>query len=416
MRSIKFILILASLAVVSVNSQCSVCGEGKQVGNPTAEVTLPGSPPLPCSQLQQIGESGQIPVAQCGQLIFFLGPCECMDAGPPTAAPVIVATDAPVRPTGCSVCGEGKEVGAADAIFVFPGQPSVACSVLEEAGKGGAIPLSQCAFLPPIITACECTPIGAPVAPSTPVDPTNAPIVLTDAPVVPPTDEPITPAPIISPPAPVVDGCSVCGDGKKVTAPDAVFVFPGQPSVPCGVLQTAGESGSIPLDQCGFLAGLIPMCECGPAGVTPVTEAPVVSPTNAPVVPPTNAPVVATDAPVSPAPVVPPTNAPVTTRPTDAPIALTNAPIATDAPVIVPPTNAPVIATTDAPISPAPVVATTAPVVLATDAPTVRATGAPAVPPTDEKSGKKGKKVSTKVEKKVKNEKGTKVKCFGGNC
>jgi hypothetical protein len=57
-------------------------------------------------------------------------------------------------------------------------------------------------------------------------------------------------------------GCSVCGDGKEVGKPEAIFAFPGQPAVPCADLQTAGESGLIPLDQCGFLPPLITACEC----------------------------------------------------------------------------------------------------------------------------------------------------------
>merc|ERR1712232_338385 len=73
----------------------------------------------------------------------------------PTPAPVVPATPAPVVPAtspptlaaivptnngGCSVCGDGKKVGNADAIFEFPGQPAVQCSILEMAGMAGAIP------------------------------------------------------------------------------------------------------------------------------------------------------------------------------------------------------------------------------------------------------------------------------------
>lgn len=51
--------------------------------------------------------------------------------------------------------------------------------------------------------------------------------------------------------------CSVCGDGKEITKPDAVFAFPGQQAVPCGTLQTAGSEGLVPLDQCPFLPGIV---------------------------------------------------------------------------------------------------------------------------------------------------------------
>jgi hypothetical protein len=136
-------------------------------------------------------------------------------------------------------------------------------------------------------------------------------------------------------------GCSVCGDGLAVTNPDAIFAFPGQPEVPCGLLEQAGQTGAVPLDQCGFLAPLITVCECAPAfpdvptAPAPPTPTPtgkggkkkqekgtkkgddddddVEAPTYAPILPPTNdvAPIVApVDAPTSPtfAPIAPPTN------------------------------------------------------------------------------------------------------------
>jgi len=84
--------------------------------------------------------------------------------------------------------------------------------------------------------------------------------------------------------------CSVCGDGKGVNAPDEVFTFPGQPAVPCSLLETAGETGAIPVSQCAFLPGLIGVCECVPlSDMTQETDAPI-DPTPAPVVPPTPMP------------------------------------------------------------------------------------------------------------------------------
>jgi len=155
----------------------------------------------------------------------------------PTSAPVEASPSTPVvcesiPPTGCSVCGEGKFVSEPDAVFVFPGQPSVACGTLETAGLTGAIPLDQCAFLPgiagPLCTCADC--------------PSSAPPTCTNIPTT---------------------GCSVCGEGKFVSEPDAVFAFPGQPSVACGTLETAGLTGAIPLDQCAFLPGIAaPLCSC----------------------------------------------------------------------------------------------------------------------------------------------------------
>ena len=70
-----------------------------------------------------------------------------------------------------------------------------------------------------------------------------------------------------------------------MTAVDAIFTFTGQPSVACGDLETAGENGQIPIDNCAFLPQLVSVCECD---VAP-TPAPVSAPTPAPVSAPTSA-------------------------------------------------------------------------------------------------------------------------------
>lgn len=68
-------------------------------------------------------------------------------------------------------------------------------------------------------------------------------------------------------------GCSVCGADMQVGLPDAIFAFPGQPVVPCGLLEIAGQTGQIPLDQCGFLPGIV-MADCGCQPLPPPTSAP----------------------------------------------------------------------------------------------------------------------------------------------
>ena len=59
---------------------------------------------------------------------------------------------------GCSVCGDGLQVGAPDGVFEFPGQPPVTCADLEIGGQNGEIPLSQCPFFSPLLDACDCQP------------------------------------------------------------------------------------------------------------------------------------------------------------------------------------------------------------------------------------------------------------------
>mmetsp|Transcript_29268 Transcript_29268/g.48372 ORF Transcript_29268/g.48372 Transcript_29268/m.48372 type:complete len:278 (+) Transcript_29268:28-861(+) len=69
--------------------------------------------------------------------------------------------------------------------------------------------------------------------------------------------------------------CSVCGDGLKVSAPDAIFAYPGQEVVNCGDLQDAGVDGTVTVAECNILATLITdICACTQDG-TAVAAAPV---------------------------------------------------------------------------------------------------------------------------------------------
>jgi len=176
----------------------------------------------------------------------------------PTNSEILRCPELPTN--GCSVCGVGKCVSNAAAIFDFPGQPKVGCGILQQAGISGSIPLGQCKFLPDLIGACECSDDGS-----------NGPIGIFPVGLAPQ----VTPPSISSSLPPIDDdnddsscpdipddGCSVCGEGKCVGNSMAVFSFPGQPAVPCGTLQEAGIIGEIPLDQCDFLSPLIEICEC----------------------------------------------------------------------------------------------------------------------------------------------------------
>mmetsp|Transcript_16003 Transcript_16003/g.23536 ORF Transcript_16003/g.23536 Transcript_16003/m.23536 type:complete len:521 (-) Transcript_16003:133-1695(-) len=138
--------------------------------------------------------------------------------------------------------------------------------------------------------------------------------------------------------------CSVCGENKEVTKGDAIFEFEGQPSVPCGMLQVAGESGLVPLDDCQFLPDLLTMCGCAPVGGGEVeTPAPVVPATPEPTpIPATPEP---TPVQATPEPTADPTPVPVTPDPT---------------PEVVPETAAPV-PETPAPVVPEPAVPATTP-------------------------------------------------------
>jgi len=135
---------------------------------------------------------------------------------------------------GCSVCGEGKKVGNGEAIFAYPGQPKVSCSLLESAGENGSIPPDLCNKLPSLVTVCEC---GKSLT-SMEKPPTSSPSQFEES------------------------RCSVCGEGKKVGNGEAIFAYPGQPKVSCSLLESAGESGSVPPELCSELPSLVTVCEC----------------------------------------------------------------------------------------------------------------------------------------------------------
>jgi len=215
---------------------CSVCGKGKEVTDPDAIFSFPGQPAAACGDLQEDGENGDLSTDQCEflpNLITLL--CDCRPISPP--------------PSGCSVCGDGKEVNNSDAVFSFPGQPATPCGDLQEDGETGDLSSDQCEFLPNLISLlCDCRPSNAP-----------------------------------SPPPPSVDtGCSVCGVGKEVTSPNAIFSFPGQPATPCGELEEDGENDILSSDQCGILPNLISLlCGCQSIGAPPSPPSPseIVQPT-----------------------------------------------------------------------------------------------------------------------------------------
>eukprot|EP00547_Thalassionema_nitzschioides_P003040 CAMPEP_0194206690 /NCGR_PEP_ID=MMETSP0156-20130528/5641_1 /TAXON_ID=33649 /ORGANISM="Thalassionema nitzschioides, Strain L26-B" /LENGTH=470 /DNA_ID=CAMNT_0038933269 /DNA_START=106 /DNA_END=1518 /DNA_ORIENTATION=+ len=407
----RALIVSSFLAAASAECQatppngCSVCGEGKCITNTVAIFEYPEQPTVPCSILQMSGYIGFVPLDQCAMLPPLIGVCECAPGGvaiaptlaptpgpttaptpapvDPTPAPVnptpapVDPTSAPVAPTpapvdsvsgcpetppnGCSVCGEGKCITNADAIFAFPEQPAIQCNLLQTSGYNGFVPLTTCPLIPPLIGVCGCAPGGvmpdptaAPVVPTAaPVVPTAAPVVPTPAPVA-PTQAPFDSASALDCPETPPNGCSVCGEGKCITNAGAIFEYPEQPAVPCDLLQTSGYMGIVPLDECSMLPPLIGVCECAPGGVMPDPTAGsggvMPDPTAAPV-DPTPAPVDPTAAPVDPttAP-VDPTAAPV--DPTPAPVDPTPAPV-DPSPAPVDPTPAPVDPT-PAPVDPTP--------------------------------------------------------------
>jgi len=99
------------------------------------------------------------------------------------------------------------------------------------------------------------------------------------------------------------ESCSVCGESLEVTNPEAIFEFPGQPAVPCGILEAAGEGGLIPTANCNILPNMISdICACKSSDSAPVappitTSSPTLNPN------PTQGP---TYSPVDPCQKIPP--------------------------------------------------------------------------------------------------------------
>ena len=96
----------SALAQGNGTFQCTICGEGFQVGNPEAVVSIPAfeegvlGQDRTCSELQAAGDLGQITEADCSLLSpLVLDPCQCealVDNAVPTSAPV-----SGMQPSGC---------------------------------------------------------------------------------------------------------------------------------------------------------------------------------------------------------------------------------------------------------------------------------------------------------------------------
>lgn len=215
---------------------CSLCSEGQTLSNPTAEVfNAAGTFTQSCETIQRAAELGLFSRFQCSNLgPNFAGNCLCEG---PTSAPVTTQAPISIAPVllepVCSICGPGKVVGdpylgVDSSIFQLDSNEFLTCQDLQYAGITGLISVEECRFLPSLIhDYCSC---------QTAADST----------------EPV-----------IVSSCPACGTGQVMGAPLSLYDFRGgaQPSIPCGLLEAAGERGLI--SDCFLVPVLIGQaCEC----------------------------------------------------------------------------------------------------------------------------------------------------------
>jgi hypothetical protein len=127
------------------STSCSICGDGKEVGNPDAQVTFPGqNGQIPCKVLDQMGNVGLIPPAQCEVLPSLVGTvCGCGSSELPTttdATPPGGSTPAATEP------GSSKSDKQSLSFFIpskagkpIQGESSASMSISIGKGKKTAI-------------------------------------------------------------------------------------------------------------------------------------------------------------------------------------------------------------------------------------------------------------------------------------
>ncbi|KAG7362876.1 hypothetical protein IV203_026236 [Nitzschia inconspicua] len=140
--------------------RCPICGEGRVIGRPMAEVVLPNTQRMSCRGLEQRSQLGVIQEQQCRQIQPFVKEtCGCVDEAPlePTEAPTVFE---------CNICGDDMRVTNPNGVVVIPTQPDRTCAQLLHAASIGNINPNQCQLLHPFVySPCGCT-VEDSVAPS----------------------------------------------------------------------------------------------------------------------------------------------------------------------------------------------------------------------------------------------------------
>ena len=227
--------------------KCNVCGEGKMIGNPEAEVFVENNVGS-CKKLAEDGMRGFIPPEKCREIqLAATMSCECsvvptpaVTTDEPTRTPFPTITSLPTFTTKCNVCGEGSQVADVSAIVTLNGVMGT-CLDLERDGNSGYIGPDLCeAAQTTANELCKCTK----VAPSYPAP----------APTV-------SPYPTVTSFPTFAEKCNVCGEGMHVTNHDVVVTVDGVTGT-CRELETEGAGRYIPPDVC-VDAKLVAADKCG---------------------------------------------------------------------------------------------------------------------------------------------------------
>jgi len=114
---------------------CSVCGEGKEVGNPDASVSLPGQAgQIPCGTLQNMGVVGLIPPPQCDVFPKLIGTvCECKSILPTTTTGA--TAPATTTYTGATLVTSTEAGKAGKSMMSIPSKAGKSISTSPKAGK-----------------------------------------------------------------------------------------------------------------------------------------------------------------------------------------------------------------------------------------------------------------------------------------
>ena len=160
---------------------CSVCGTGKVVTNPTANVDN-RMPPETCEEYQRLGLDGSIDELTCSFTSVYVAPCACMDGTiAPAAAPSTGAAGTPV-PSAFSPPPQETVAPITTSPSPVPKTATLAPVAPPVASPAAApvVPPVAAPVVPPVVTPVV-SPVVAPYG--RPVVPFYAPYVL-DVPTV----------------------------------------------------------------------------------------------------------------------------------------------------------------------------------------------------------------------------------------